>query len=359
MVGWQSSKKIVVFESDDWGSVRMSSSTDYNDLLKANVPVDSSIFTKFDSLEQVADLEGLFDILSSVKDTLGNPAKFTANAVVANPFFEKIEASGFSEYHYETIPQTYICYPDGLRVLEMWKEEGIASGLLYPQYHGREHINIKRWLDVLNGKDQREKLGFEKRAILGILNKSIVGASYMAAFDYNDDSEKADLEFIAQDGLKIFHEIFGFPSLSFVAPQSVRGDHLDKTLAENGVMFHQCGQQFAPNGKRVKTINRKWGDKNNYGMRYWRRNVNFEPAKDSNKDLVDIAMKEIKIAFQWNKPAVISTHRVNYIGSLVASNRDKSLSELKRLLFEIKKEYPDVEFMTSAELGQVILDSNG
>jgi hypothetical protein len=70
-----------------------------------------------------------------------------------------------------------------------------------------------------------------------------------------------------------------------------------------------------------------------------------------------MCLKEISIAFKWNKPAVISTHRVNYIGALYKENRENGLRKLSTLLKQIVRIWPDAEFITSAELGEII--SNG
>jgi len=51
---------------------------------------------------------------------------------------------------------------------------------------------------------------------------------------------------------------------------------------------------------------------------------------------------------------VISTHRANYIGSISKENAENGLRELKKLLNEIIKRWPNSEFMTSTELGQLI-----
>ena len=88
--GWVTSKKIVVIESDDWGSVSMPSLEAYNRLLAAGVPVDKSSFTQFDSLESEEDLNELFNVLTKYRDFKGNHPCITACAVVANPDFDKI-----------------------------------------------------------------------------------------------------------------------------------------------------------------------------------------------------------------------------------------------------------------------------
>lgn len=38
--GWKTSRKIIVIESDDWGSIRMPSKEVYNSLLKQGIRVD-------------------------------------------------------------------------------------------------------------------------------------------------------------------------------------------------------------------------------------------------------------------------------------------------------------------------------
>ena len=53
---------------------------------------------------------------------------------------------------------------------------------------------------------------------------------------------------------------------------------------------------------------------------------------------------------------MISSLRINYIGSLVESNRTTNLRLLNELLARIIKTWPDVEFMTSDQLGDLIAE---
>ena len=68
-------------------------------------------------------------------------------------------------------------------------------------------------------------------------------------------------------------------------------------------------------------------------------------------------MSDIAIAFKWNKPAIISSHRVNYIGSLNPANRSHGLKHLEDLIQQIVRKWSNVEFMTSSELGTLISKS--
>jgi hypothetical protein len=358
--GWSSNRKLIVFESDDWGSIRMPSKEVYLDLVKQGIPVDKNYFVKNDCLESQEDLECLFKVLSSYKDKNGNHPVITANALVANPDFDKIKESNCKEYFYELISETYKKYSTHDQTLELWKKEGIQNKMLWPQFHGREHLNPMEWMKSISSTNIQEKIGFENKAILGIGNKQISSRSneYMAAFDFEDNVEMNHINKITKQGIDLFEQTFGFKSKSFVASCSIRSDKLDKVLFENGVLYHQCGQQISPKGEaNYKIINRYFGDKNDYGQIYWRRNVSFEPTKNPTLDWVDDAMKEIKIAFRWGKPAVINSHRVNYIGSIFEENRENGLRLLSNLIAAILKEWPESEFMSSDQLGDFMKSS--
>jgi hypothetical protein len=65
---------------------------------------------------------------------------------------------------------------------------------------------------------------------------------------------------------------------------------------------------------------------------------------------VDKAIESIAIAFFWGKPAVISSHRINYVGGLSEDNRNNTLEQLDQLLKRIIKKWPDVQFINSEQL---------
>jgi len=352
--GWRTNRKIVVFESDDWGSIRMPSREVYDVLLSKGVPVDSFYFTKYDCLESEEDLHLLFETLSLFKDRNGAHPVITANAVVANPDFLQIKSSGKKKYYYESISETYKRYPNHFRALELWKHKGMADKLLWPQFHGREHLNVRFWMKTIGRELFSEKLAFENEVILGIRvpYEPVQDYNYMAAFEYDNEDHMKEIEEITKEGLSMFNEVFGFRSKSFVASCSIQGEHIDSLLKEEGIDFHQCGQQYRPLGNRkYKLINKYWGQSNKFGQIYWRRNCTFEPSRNPDFDWVDSCLAEMKIAFNWGKPAVINSHRVNFIGGINPINRSRGLKELRSLIKKLLTVFPDTEFMTSDQLG--------
>ena len=89
-------------------------------------------------------------------------------------------------------------------------------------------------------------------------------------------------------------------------------------------------------------------------MTYQVRNVVFEPAHERGFDWVNYSLKQIETAFFWNKPAIISSHRVNFCGHIDPKNREVGLTALKQLLHKIVNKWPEVEFMSSVELGDLL-----
>ena len=173
---------------------------------------------------------------------------------------------------------------------------------------------------------------------------------YFNAFDYDSPDEKQQLEEVMKDGLSLFERVWGYKAMAFCAPCGVISRETVDVAAKNGIRL-SAGQFFSPDGSgSYNKIDKKWGDKGVEGMRFYRRNCKFEPSKNHDIDWVDRCMSEINIAFRWGKPANIDSHRVNFIGSIYEENRDYTLKEMKRLLKEIIKRWPDVEFVTSEEL---------
>lgn len=343
-LGWRTHRKIVVIESDDWGAIRMPNIKAYNNLLNAGIPVDKCEYCRFDTLADKYDFEALFNILSSIKNDFGQNPKFTANTIVANPDFKKIKEDNYQNYYYETIEKTFEYYPN--RSLKYWLE-GIKNNLFKPQLHGREHVNIERWLISLQNNSKEMKLAFNNK-MYG-LSKSITresNHSYLEALNISEDK----IEKHITDSVEIFKNLFGFNPETFIAPNYYWDDYAEQTLRKNNIYCIQGGNKRKSN----KYINHYLGEKNINNQYYLIRNVNFEPTFWRNNNLIEKTFSDIQHKLLNNIPAIICSHRVNYIGALSETNRKNNLRHLKYLLEKIITTFPDVEFMYSDELYRVI-----
>jgi hypothetical protein len=119
--GWRTKRRFVVIESDDWGGIRVSSRDAFKHFLKKGYPVDECPYNSNDMLESQTDLAMLFEVLSSVKDRNGHPAMITANQIMANPDFDRIQSNDFQKYYYEPFEKTLQRYPDHNKVIDLYR----------------------------------------------------------------------------------------------------------------------------------------------------------------------------------------------------------------------------------------------
>jgi hypothetical protein len=85
--------------------------------------------------------------------------------------------------------------------------------------------------------------------------------------------------------------------------------------------------------------------------------VIFEPTfNNKQQDWINYTLYQVETAFRWNRPAVISSHRVNYGGHIDPGNRKTGVLALKELLRRIVQKWPEVEFMAANELGNLIVN---
>ena len=352
--GFHTKRKLLIIESDDWGSIRMPNIETFEKIKQLGDCPEKDAFLSNDCLENTLDLQMLYDVLTSVKDCNGNPAILTANFAMANPDFENIDYINNS-YKYEIFTDTYKHYYPKEDVLgEVFN--GIKLGCFCPQLHCREHLNVNRWLNDLKFSNQNTKLAFDNKMI-GVGKSfdfdNIFG--YMDAFntDYNSSD---DLGKIINEASTIFNDVFGYKSSTFVASCFVWNDVLECFLQDIGVEGIQSSVwQNVPmikNGHNVLTRKIRFsGQKNKLGHIYNVRNCSYEPAYLQNPDVcAKDCFDQIKRSFKWGKPAVINSHRFNYIGSINPPNSERNLFYLKRLLEKVVSEFPDVEFVSTPQL---------
>jgi len=348
--GWKSKRRIVVFESDDWGSTRMPSKKVYERLLRSPIKVDSCPYSKFDSLESPEDFECLYDVLLRFRDFNGFHPKFTTNFLVTNPNYEKIRESDYTQYYFEGIEDTYLRYGYATkRLIDL----GIKENLIYPQLHGREHLNTPMWLDLLEQNMDVRLAADTGLYLLSFANISSIKLPYLASFmPYKSDYLKNHLS-ILQDSYKLFVSFFHNQPKSFVAPVYVWHNEMAKELNGLGIrsiqgLFRKVN--FGENAKRINTTNRTFNKVDSFGNVNLVRNCFFEPSLDQHKDWISEVLHQIEIAFMFNRPAVICSHRLNYIGSINSPNRKSNLKSLNDLLTRILAKWPNVEFLSSDQL---------
>lgn len=339
-------EKLVIIESDDWGAIRTPSIETISYFERKGFEVSKSIY-KHDALASGDDLEKLFNVLKAHKGSDGKPAVITANSIMANPDFEKIKADDYLHYYWEPFTTTFKRYPKHQNNWKIW-QQGISDNVFHPQFHGREHLNVNRWMKALQSKDKAILTSFEQQTTYS----GKEDYSFMEAYDWDNVEDIKQHKLIIAEGLKIFEAHFGYRSKSFIAPCYNWDSQLESFLAQEGIEWIQgLRSQLQPTGvfNQYESIKHHFGQSNN-GILYNTRNCFFEPSMLPQKDWVNSCLAQIQSAFLFSKPAVICSHRINFVGYINEKNGQRGLNDLNELLKNITKKWPDVRFITTDEL---------
>ncbi len=344
-------RKFLLIECDDWGGIRMPSKKVYDYLISNRIPFPEDHFDKLDTLEDKPDLDALFEILLEIKDSAGNHAVMTPFVNVANPDFEKIQLSDFQEYFIEAYPQTLLRYERNPTILSAW-QQGIGMNIFVPEFHGREHLCVPLWLNELQRghKDVLKafQLGYTTVLVEG-LHPVVKG--FRPQFFFDDENQKTFLSASIKNGVALFKDIFGYSPLVLVPSNGVFHPDFVQDIISSGIKFLNVNHMVpTPDGKGGITMSRfYYTRKRADGLTYYMRNCAFEPSGGTYSG-IGLTLKQIEASFRWNKPAIVSTHRVNFVGGISKQNRDHGISELKALLREVMKRWPDVRFISTRDL---------
>jgi hypothetical protein len=348
-------KNQIAFECDDWGSLGVPSHTVINDLRSKGLPISEDRFQQIDVLEQSEDVESLLNVLAGFKDHNGNSPVFSCFFNVANPDFEKISQDRFEKYYCVDLDQTYEQFSDGQKAKEMIKE-GVRSKLLCPEFHGREHLAVEAWMSALRKGNKWVRMAFDKKFLpYSPLDSHPLGDKLRAKFFVENPQDLITQAESIQDGLALFERFFGKKAKVFNAPNGVFAPQLNPTLIANSIQT-----------TAVPFVRKEWTEKTGFkeqshysgeispeGMTYYVRNCNFEPGDPAYRG-VNHVLQQVAGAFLMGKPAVISTHRINFVGGNSPENKLKGAKELAFLLQELLKKWPNLEFVSSKKLSDQI-----
>lgn len=359
LLGWRTPRKLVAFAVDDYCNVRVASRAALENLGRSGLDL-SGQFDRLDTVETRQDLEALFETLGSVRDAQGRPAVFTAYALSANPAFECVRADEAS-YQYEPVTKTFqrltAEQPGAYEGAWALWQEGMQEGLIRPQFHGREHFNIRLFEEKLQRKAPDLLANLENRSLAGLTREpSFPDIGFSEAFAVHDDRCLGQQIEVLKDGMRLFEQCFGAKSTTFTPPAQTISPRLYPVCEGLGIrLIHKPRsvlRRVAP-GNHVREFS--WtGRRSSSGHASLVRNVVFEPGLNDARASEERVIQQIAAAFRWQKPAVISSHRVNFCGHIDETNRSRSLKKLRRLLKLIVSRWPDAEFIAVDHLADLI-----
>lgn len=349
--GFKTNQHLIVIESDDWGSIR--SSNQGIKFIKNNYSdFKLDAYQSVDCLESEEDLQALFEVLKKYKDAEGNHPIVTAMFIMQNLIMGQDET-----IRQENFTDTYKRY--NYASLQAIKNN-MSNKTFYPQLHGLAHFNLQKHKDAMKINPMIKKCW--QNEMIGLCAGNYVG---MDAF--NLDSLDDDYCTNIPKAAEIFKQTFGYQSETFVFPCYVYTNKDEKKLLQSGIKNIQT--TWIQNIPLKKTAKKEYGrklhymgQKNSIGGIYTIRNCFFEPINyqifredgKSIQDCLQNCLEQIDTAFKNKKPAIICSHRANYVGGIDKQKRNENLKCLDKLLKEILIKYPDVKFVSSVELSKII-----
>lgn len=351
---------VLVIESDDWGMSGVPSRDVYDELVSAGV-FPAAIPWYRDALESPEDLDRLYAVLCGVRDHTGRPAQLTANFIMSNPDAGRLLSGGAAAECFITLPE--LCERDGQagRLRAKWAE-GVELGVLRPEYHGLYHLDVDELDRALRHRDERVtkilRAGARPAGMTDGVDRRFL-SEHLQRGRRRDGAEDRQRQLaIVKRGTEAFRRLFGRAPAAVVAPHCLWNDDTEWAWSECEIRYVQWARR-RPDARRLRTLARpgafRMGAPGGYGLTYLDRNCRFEPSVFP-EDTAERALRQVESAFETERPAVISMHRINISGAVDPRARDRSLALLESVLCAVVARYPNVRFLNSAELGGLLTE---
>lgn len=348
LVDW-SKHKVVVFESDDWGLCAwMRDNIARERLTEKGYDVSGVEFK--DTLETASELYDLYAVLEAHRDRLGRRAVFTPNYVLSNPDYDAIKKNKYKTYTGIPITKGFSQgwnEADKRRdLLKVWWE-GIKRHVLSPEYHGLIHMSNQTWLEGLRAGDTKLRDFFEEQMFVSSKAYDI-RSEYALKIDPSQHVPVSIQESLISEGKKIFYDAFGYYPHTAIAPHYLWDENTEVALYNQGIKYLQ-GTVYHNN--RYYAM----GEKHNF-MTYLIRLIDLDYYGGENPECdFNHAFEQVNLAWKHGLPAIVSTHRLNYVGGIDPNMHISGINQLHRLLTEIERDFgTEVTYMSDFEVAQLL-----
>lgn len=295
-------------------------------------------------------LSQLLKCLETHKDAVNRAAILTADIVLSVPDIDKIIADPEGRYHRKLLNEVSPVVYQAMLL-------GIIKGVLVPQLHGLEHLNGQAFAKLCQLKDSRiagalaDPQHWEWESLASPLQGHYVDGSVLPTEALNQEQAQTIIALAVQR----FTELFGYPSVSTVAPCYLWNSTIEQLWQKNGISVIQTAGYRCDGRDKQGSYHQdlsliRAGDISESAQLYLVRNVMYEPV-DGNNDAIT-AYQEAMLAYAQALPISISTHRYNY--TRTEAEFDSSLQGLDQLLSNISSSIARLRYVASPELGEQI-----
>jgi len=311
---------VLILESDDWG---------------------------YGPLEQAARLERLAELLSRFRDALGHVAVTTLGIVLGGPDTERMRAERWEDYRRMTLAD-----PRFAAVREAL-QRGSAQRVFALQLHGLEHF----WPACLmraRAIDPRVRTWLEGAAFPS--TEELPSPLQSRWIDTTELPSKplpaVQVTAAAVEEARVFADVFGVPPEVVVPATFVWNDAVEAGWAGAGIrVIVTPGVRNSRRDAQGRVV----GDGGTHftgaaaarGVRYVVRDSYFEPSLGHS---CAAALESLRTKTHLGRATLLEMHRFNFLGDEAATER--SFEEVTGLLKRACAEFPDMRFMSTAELAR-------
>jgi hypothetical protein len=337
--------RAVVIQSDDWGFCAwVPDEGAYRALLATpafRTPAGRAYGRS--TLESANDVTRLAEVLASVRGGDGMPPVLQANTVMAAPDFGRLSPP----FKPEALP--LVGHPD---TPPRWQRPGLwdavaraaRAGLWWTELHGLHHVPEQAWLEALRRGDADAKQA--------LVYQTTVCEAVEASGEYAPSEPKKTRELNLAHAVELFREGFGRAPASLCPPDYRWDETLEHAAEEVGITIIQGkAEQVRPLIRLQRRLfPTKWPSVR--GKRFYTPpRIAFEPRGEMGGPLgAEVTHARVIREWEQGRPAVISTHRLNYAHldeAWSAQGRAALGDLLKRLAAD------HAVFLTDAELREL------
>ncbi len=348
--------RAVVFESDDWGLagfVPDEAALDGLDRQALQAGRFPEVYWE-STLEDSAGVSRLARLLARFEGGDGLSPVIQANYIMSalarreeSPLTLPLERR-LHQYDLPQLPRLYA--RPGL-----WQsvDAAIAQGVWRPELHGSFHYDPQR---------RRQAVATDVTAARAAARGVLVFPGSHRAWELGSWRSEDELEAELDHTLRLFTDLFGRPPVSIMAPDYVWDARCEALWERRGLMVIQAKREqrhtYLKGGGLLprlrKVLDRALARLIHPGRTYLERNCRLEAAQIGDWEQVAAECHaEILSAWQRGEPAIVETHRVNYV-HLHPEVAEAGFRALKQLLELLTAEgEPPPRFLTDTEVAQL------
>lgn len=348
--------KAVVLESDDWGLCAWSPDEHAHRVLTDTPAFRGPVGRIYgrSTLESAGDVQRLVQTLLEFRGQDGFPPVWQANTVMAAPDYARLEPPLFQvgSMPVLTLPE----FPPRWQRPGLWNEVQSAceSGVWWPELHGFHHLPEQAWLTALRRNQADARRAFEQQ--------SPVCEAVEACGEFDAPEPEELKRTNLRRAIETFTRMFGRAPASFCAPDYRWDDRFEAEAEKLGVTLWQGRSERARRSfPVVRRLLRRLAWQASNGERFYMPpRIAFEPRGgcggpggqgDAGARLgAPAAHTRARAAWSAGRPAVVSTHRLNY-AHLDAAWSEAGRGALRDLLQRLMGD--GAIFLTDAEVRQI------